>query len=127
MRTRPPVPSCRGTRPSQAANSRPDLKAAGSPIAAMTAVAVRTPTPGISATRLLSALVAVPYADPPLDLGDLLVEPADPRPLLAKRVDHHRRQTLGDPLQGLGHASAHAGPALRHHLAVFGQKTRAAR
>ena len=56
MRTRPPVPSCRGTRPSQAANSRPDLKAEGSPIAATTAVAVSTPTPGISATRLLSAL-----------------------------------------------------------------------
>ena len=56
MRTRPPVPSCRGTRPSQAANSRPDLNAAGSPIAATTAVAVSTPTPGISAIRRLSAL-----------------------------------------------------------------------
>ena len=49
MCTRPPVPLCRGTRPSQAANSRPDLKAAGPPIAATTAVAVSTPTPGISA------------------------------------------------------------------------------
>ncbi len=29
MRTRPPVPLCRGAKPSQAANSRPDLKAEG--------------------------------------------------------------------------------------------------
>ena len=42
MRTRPPVPLCRGTRPSQAANSRPDLNAAGSPIAATAAVALST-------------------------------------------------------------------------------------
>ncbi len=51
MRTRPPVPVCRGTSPNQAANSRPDRKAAGSPIAATAAVALSTPTPGIAAIR----------------------------------------------------------------------------
>ena len=39
MRSLPLVPMCRGVRPSQAANSRPDLNAAGSPIAATKAVA----------------------------------------------------------------------------------------
>ncbi len=33
-RTRPPVPLCRGTRPSQATNSRPDLNTCASPIVA---------------------------------------------------------------------------------------------
>ena len=50
MRTRPPVPLWRGTRPSQAANSRPDGKAAGSPIIATRAVAPSNPTPGIAET-----------------------------------------------------------------------------
>ena len=56
MRTRPPVPLWRGTRPSQAANSRPDRNAAGSPIMATAAVAVSTPTPGIAAIRRLATL-----------------------------------------------------------------------
>ena len=40
------------SQPSQAANSRPDLKAAGSPIAATAAVALSTPTPGIEPYRV---------------------------------------------------------------------------
>ena len=56
MRTRPPVPLWRGTSPSQAANSRPDLKAAGSPIIATSAVAPSNPTPGIAATRWLAGV-----------------------------------------------------------------------
>ena len=72
---------------------------------------------------LAVGIATVPQPDPPLDLGDLLIEPANPRQQqLAERVDHHRRQALRDPLQGLGHASAHPRPTLRHHLAVFGEQ-----
>ncbi len=46
-RTLPPLPVCVGTSPSQAQNSRPDLKALASPMVAMAAVAVSRPTPGI--------------------------------------------------------------------------------
>jgi hypothetical protein len=53
-RTRPPVPVCRGTNPSQVANSRPDLKAFASPSVATAAVALSSPTPGISAIRWLA-------------------------------------------------------------------------
>ena len=122
MRTRPPVPVCRGTGPSQAANSRPDRNAVGSPIAAATAVAVSTPTPGISATRWLSALLR---CQPPIRrsiLADLPVDLADPRPLLAQGLHDHRRQPLRDPRQGRADRSAYAGAALRHDLAVFGQQ-----
>lgn len=44
MRTFPPVPTCRGVKPSQAANSRPDPNAAGSPMAVTEAVAPSHPS-----------------------------------------------------------------------------------
>src|SRR2546425_9630645 len=47
----PPVVCSPGTTPSQAANSRPLRKAAPLPIAAMTAVAVIGPMPGIATSR----------------------------------------------------------------------------
>lgn len=43
----PPVVACRGVRPSQAARSRPRPKLAASPTAAVSAVALMTPIPGI--------------------------------------------------------------------------------
>ena len=68
MRTLPTGPDCAGaSRPSQAANSRPDLNAAGSPIAATKAVAPSKPTPGISATLRLSGVVPMPQLQAALD------------------------------------------------------------
>src|SRR5260364_374543 len=46
--TFPPEPVCFGTRPTQAANARPDLHALALPIVATAAVAVSMPTPCIS-------------------------------------------------------------------------------
>ena len=51
----PPVVDCRGTRPSQAARSLPRAKDSALPIAAVRAVAIMTPTPGIDASRRASA------------------------------------------------------------------------
>lgn len=45
-RTRPPVPLCLGTTPSQAANSRPDRNSRASPTDATMAVAVKARLPG---------------------------------------------------------------------------------
>lgn len=45
-RTFPPEPVCFGTRPTYAANSRPDLNADASPIVATAAVAISGTTPG---------------------------------------------------------------------------------
>jgi hypothetical protein len=61
----PPVDHCRGTNPSQAANSRPFLKAAPFPIADTTAVETNGPTPGIccNRTQLGSLLVAAGKSD----------------------------------------------------------------
>src|ERR1700758_2264036 len=56
----PPVDHCRGTSPSQAANSRPFLNAAPFPIADMTAVDTNGPTPGICCNRTqLGSLFAI--------------------------------------------------------------------
>jgi len=54
---RPPVLYCRGTRPSQAAKSRPRSKASPLPIAATVAVEISGPTPGtlINCGHLASA------------------------------------------------------------------------
>src|ERR1039458_4814608 len=53
---RPPVEYSRGTRPSQAANSRPLPNAAPLPIAAISAVAVTGPMPGIASRRRHASL-----------------------------------------------------------------------
>src|SRR5438309_10948593 len=53
----PPVECCRGTRPSQAANSRPLLNAAPLPIAATVAVETSGPIPGIC--RALAGFIFV--------------------------------------------------------------------
>lgn len=53
----PPEEFCRGVRPSQAANSRPDRKADGSGIVAAKAVAVIGPIPGMVASKRQIALV----------------------------------------------------------------------
>jgi hypothetical protein len=50
----PPVEFCRGTRPSQAANSRPLRKPLGSVTVAAIAVAMIGPMPGILASRWLT-------------------------------------------------------------------------
>src|SRR3954463_1780056 len=56
----PPVDHCRGTSPSQAANSRPLLKAAPFPMADTTAVETSGPTPGICCKRTqLGSLLAI--------------------------------------------------------------------
>ncbi len=47
----PPVEYCRGTRPKKAASSCPERKTLPSPIAAIRAVAVSGPTPGIVMRR----------------------------------------------------------------------------
>jgi hypothetical protein len=52
-RISPPVPLCRGTRPRDAANSRPDLKVLASPIVATKAVAVSLTIPDTSETSCL--------------------------------------------------------------------------
>src|SRR5215475_15020927 len=65
-RTLPPVEFCRGTRPSQAANSRPLRKALGSTTVAAIAVAMIGPMPGTLARRWLTGLLlcqAMPFAD----------------------------------------------------------------
>ena len=49
----PPLEFCLGVRPSQAANSRPDLKNDGSGTVAAIADAVKMPMPGIVASRRL--------------------------------------------------------------------------
>ena len=67
-------------------------------------------------------IVPMPKLEPSLDLADLLIQAAHACPLLPQGLHHHRRQTLRDPSEGLGHASTHTGPALRHDLAIFGQK-----
>src|SRR5688572_36615 len=54
-RVLPPVEFCRGTRPSQAANSRPLRKAEGSGTVAAMAVATSGPMPGMAARRWLTA------------------------------------------------------------------------
>jgi len=56
-RSFPPLEFCRGTRPSHAANCRPDLKCEGSVTVAVIAVAVMKPTPGIVSNRLPAAFV----------------------------------------------------------------------
>ena len=48
----PPVECSPGTTPSQAANPRPFLKAAPLPMAAIVAVAIKGPMPGIATRRL---------------------------------------------------------------------------
>jgi len=52
----PPVESCRGTSPIQAAKSRPDRNALASVTVAVMALAPRKPIPGMVATRLLASL-----------------------------------------------------------------------
>ena len=47
----PPVVSCRGTKPSQAAKSRPRAKLSPWPMAAISAVAFNTPIPGMVMSR----------------------------------------------------------------------------
>src|SRR5206468_12195040 len=51
----PPVVICRGTKPSQAARSRPRANVPAVPIAATSAVAFSTPMPGIVASRRAAA------------------------------------------------------------------------
>src|SRR5215217_296163 len=51
----PPVVCCFGTSPSHAPRSRPRLKEPASPIAATSAVALRTPMPGIVVSRRAAA------------------------------------------------------------------------
>jgi hypothetical protein len=64
----PPVESWRGTRPIQAAKSRPDLKTVGSDTVAAIAVAPMTPTPGmVSPARLVRTML---HLDPLLDRPD---------------------------------------------------------
>src|SRR5215472_6956158 len=53
----PPVECCLGTNPNQAANCRPLVKPPTSPTAAINAVAVRGPMPGIVNRRWLSGCV----------------------------------------------------------------------
>jgi hypothetical protein len=51
----PPVESCSGTSPIQAAKSRPDRKTDGSATVAAIAVAPMTPMPGMVSSRLLAS------------------------------------------------------------------------
>ena len=54
-RSLPPDEFCRGTRPIQAANCRPDLKSDASVTVAAIALAVIGPIPGIVSRRRLSS------------------------------------------------------------------------
>jgi hypothetical protein len=54
-RSLPPLELWRGTRPSQAANCRPDWKCEGSGTVAAMAVAVMKPMPGIVSSLVLAA------------------------------------------------------------------------
>ena len=58
----PPVDSCCGVRPSQAANCRPDRNCPGSVTVAASAVAVITPIPGIAASLWLASFPACQVA-----------------------------------------------------------------
>ena len=80
----------RGTKPSQAANARPDRNACGLPIAATAPVAVSMPTPGVLQTSAGLA-GAVPELQSLPDNLDLLVRAQDPRPLIAQTVHDHGR------------------------------------
>ena len=66
----PPVVACRGTRPSQAARSRPRAKVRASPTAATSAVAFNAPMPEWLAAG--GVLIATGV------LGELFVESTDP-------------------------------------------------
>ena len=71
-----PVPLCRGTRPRNAANSRPDLKVLASPIVATRAVAVSLPMPGTSEMRDMPFLF-LPGANALFELIDIILERVD--------------------------------------------------
>ena len=118
MRTRLPVPLWRGTRPSQAANSRPDRKAAGSPIIATRAVAPSNPTPGIAATRWLAGLFRR-HASSRCSITPTSSTSAATRPHCSRWVS---TTIAGSCSESRGHVSLHPGPAARHHLAVLGQQ-----
>jgi hypothetical protein len=88
----PPVEFCRGTRPSQAANSRPLRNMLGSATVAATAVALMGPMPGMLAKRWLTGLVWC--QDPRFDGSDPRLEFVN---------------LLGDQPQ---HLTSHAGHAI---------------
>ena len=79
----PPVVCCRGTSPSQAARSRPRRKAAPLPTAATSAVALRTPIPGI-VIRTRRCVRAGSLQDLP---GQGRDAPVECRPLVLHLVD----------------------------------------
>jgi hypothetical protein len=110
-RTLPPVPLCRGTNPRNAANSRPDLNAPGSPIVATRAVAVSGPIPGFR-HRPTSSFLALPRCQPLFKLADFAVELTNMLQLFTQRIEQHSRNCLlnfVDPLTDL----RQAGPATR--------------
>ena len=67
----PPVDCSPGTTPSQAANPRPFLKAAPLPIAAIVAVAVSGPMPGIAISRRQESIPIGDFEDQLVGLIDL--------------------------------------------------------
>ena len=54
-------------------------------------------------------VVPMPQLETPFDLADLLIQPADMRPLRAQGLHNHRRQTLRDPLQRKAYPTPHPG------------------
>src|SRR5260370_26493723 len=78
----PSVEFCRGTKPSQAANSRPERNTFGSATVVAMAVAMMGPMPGMLASRLTHRVALVPGQQLPLqrcnrrlDLLDLIYQP----------------------------------------------------
>jgi len=75
-RSFPPLECCRGTRPSQAAKSRPRRKVLAAGASAASAVAITGPTPGIVISRLATGSAFARYLA--VEQGDLRLQRFQP-------------------------------------------------
>src|SRR3954463_13583811 len=91
----PPVECCRGTRPSQAANSRPLLNAAPLPIAATVAVETSGRPDSGDLSQALAGFIFVGDAfDLVADNGDVFLQPLPLLPYLIEQHAHPRSDVL---------------------------------
>ena len=86
---RSPVEICFGTSPSQAAKSRPLIKAEPSPIAATIALAISGPTPGVSIRRLQSSSCLVSISS---TFGGALNASIEQAPVFDETLDDMQKQ-----------------------------------
>ena len=118
----PPVEYCRGTMPSQAANSRPLRNAAPLPIAATMAVAVTGPMPGIANPRA----ARIGRGDPLQFVVELFNLLLDCLPLTRQRIDqvtHQRREIRFGVLENVCHRGLQLRRLLLEDQPTFQQKS----